>query len=112
VPAEIEDSAGTSEVRVSLAGRVKLPCAVTGSPQPTVRWTHNGNDVQTGGLRVQQQETGLQISDVEAGDEGEYVCEVWNGFGQPSLKRITLIVEGQFNASELEFCGYFEAEFF
>jgi Immunoglobulin I-set domain len=106
VPAEIADSAGISEVRASVADKVKLPCIVTGSPQPTVRWTHNGNDVVTGGLHIQQLETGLQINSVEADDEGEYVCEVWNGFGQPSLKRFTLIVEGKFVAViRVEFCG-------
>ena len=92
VPAEIEDDTQVVEVRSSTGETVRLPCVVTGTPQPTIHWTHDGNDVIT--QRFQLIETGLEITDVQPDDKGEYICEAWNGYGTSRQKQIILTVEG------------------
>ncbi|XP_037720926.1 twitchin isoform X30 [Drosophila subpulchrella] len=62
-----------------------LQCAASGKPTPTARWLRNGKEIQMGGGRITcDSKDGLfrlHISNVQAGDDGDYTCEAINSLG-------------------------------
>ncbi|RWS30544.1 neuronal cell adhesion molecule-like protein [Leptotrombidium deliense] len=57
-----------------------LKCRVFGAPKPEVKWLRNGIEL-TGGRYHILDEGDLQISNVLVTDDGEYVCNAQNKFG-------------------------------
>lgn len=66
-------------------GRTALiECEAKGKPEPTSRWLKNGKEIKLGG-RFKTASINcvftLEISDVGAGDNGDYTCEAINSLG-------------------------------
>ncbi|XP_022103679.1 uncharacterized protein LOC110986244 isoform X2 [Acanthaster planci] len=79
---------------------VKLNVCVTGDPEPSVRWFHDGSELKsTGRIKCSQgthSRNGciwrLEISNVRTSDDGRYVCKAENSIGVKSCGAF-LIVE-------------------
>ncbi|XP_066555690.1 cell adhesion molecule DSCAM isoform X2 [Amia ocellicauda] len=65
---------------VMASQRVELPCKASGHPAPTYRWLKNNSPLEPDS-RFRQSITGLLIENAQSGDSGDYVCEVWNNYG-------------------------------
>lgn len=62
---------------------LELVCEARGKPEPNARWLKNGREI-TGVRCTTESRNGvfrLQLSDVQRGDEGNYVCEAVNSLG-------------------------------
>ncbi|XP_015510102.2 neuroglian [Neodiprion lecontei] len=93
--------APTNEATVD-GKHVRIPCRVTGVPEPEVKWIRNGVEL-TGG-RYTTLETGdLEIRNVNFLDAGTYTCYASNNFGHDNasgilvVKRHTTITEAPEN---------------
>ncbi|XP_052258985.1 cell adhesion molecule-related/down-regulated by oncogenes-like isoform X2 [Dreissena polymorpha] len=64
------------EVNVSLGGRIKLVCAVTGRPEPHVTWYHNGKFLQSFSGRNR-----LYVPHADVSSKGMYQCFADNRAG-------------------------------
>ena len=70
-------------IKLTEGGRVTLPCVVTGIPDPSVRWTKNGELIdENGNGRYSFSGNSLTIIDTEGEDEGNYTCNATNTHGQ------------------------------
>ncbi|KPU74929.1 uncharacterized protein Dana_GF19006, isoform G [Drosophila ananassae] len=62
-----------------------LKCEAIGKPSPISRWLRNGKEIQMGVSRFSCDSIDgvyrLHISNVQAGDEGNYTCEATNSLG-------------------------------
>lgn len=62
-----------------------LECEASGQPAPTSRWLKNGREIALAGRFTADTKDGgvfrLHISEVHAGDEGDYTCEAINSLG-------------------------------
>ncbi|XP_038051694.1 twitchin-like [Patiria miniata] len=67
----------------------KFECAVSGTPQPIVKWYKNGAELWPG-VRVSARQSDelciLTISDLKDADSGEYTCEASNKLGTERCK--------------------------
>ncbi|CAL4078131.1 unnamed protein product, partial [Meganyctiphanes norvegica] len=87
------------ESRVDIDGTISFQCSVSGSPMPSVYWTHEGSGVlltsgQTisdGRIYVDAHNT-LTLNDVKHQDQGYYVCSSV-GVAGSSLSRVHLEVQ-------------------
>uniref|UniRef100_W5LK41 Cell adhesion associated, oncogene regulated n=1 Tax=Astyanax mexicanus TaxID=7994 RepID=W5LK41_ASTMX len=70
-----------------------LECVVSGSPAPVARWTKEGQDLQLS-PRMQLLHSNLRLSEVRAGDGGNYSCTVQREDGEMVSVSYTLSVLG------------------
>ncbi|XP_074702115.1 hemicentin-2-like [Strix aluco] len=68
------------DVTLSQGERLELVCAATGSPQPHVSWTTNGQLV-TDGVSGQSGQSALRREAASHADSGTYVCHAENSVG-------------------------------
>jgi hypothetical protein len=80
---------------VALGDNVRLPCHISGTPTPMMRWT-KGDEVITDYTweRFRSDKKSLSIDNVELDDTGIYICKGTNGFGSSDEARTDLIVIG------------------
>ena len=64
--------------------RVALPCKASGYPMPKYRWLNDNSPLEPDS-RSRQTLTGLLIESAQPTDEGIYVCEVWNSYGNAEV---------------------------
>ncbi|CAM9326347.1 unnamed protein product [Lampetra fluviatilis] len=85
-------------VRSTLWGRALFSCTVSGSPEPTVTWWHDGVALTSGGRGCAQRSRpgaySLEIRGLVAADAGRYECEASNDAGSCRLA-VQLTVEGE-----------------
>lgn len=77
-----------------------LRCAVTGKPNPSVVWYHNGDLVMSGDhIRVAhvRDSATLTIDAARASDAGEYICRASNKLGDVETR--TIVVTGPENGN-------------
>ncbi|XP_078716254.1 uncharacterized protein LOC144934406 isoform X2 [Lampetra fluviatilis] len=83
-------------VRSTLWGRALFSCTVSGSPEPTVTWWHDGVALTSGGRGCAQRSRpgaySLEIRGLVAADAGRYECEASNDAGSCRLA-VQLTVE-------------------
>ncbi|XP_076048964.1 fibroblast growth factor receptor-like 1 [Oratosquilla oratoria] len=94
-PPTLSTSRGSTQITVTAGENVKLPCAIEGSPPPIFEWA-KGDDVITeeaGWERFRHAGRILKVREVEASDEGTYVCTAVNGFGQQKYSVQLLVVD-------------------
>jgi hypothetical protein len=75
---------------------VRLHCEVDGSPEPTITWRKDSQNVsQDKNIVIQRLrfKSVLTIRKVGKNDQGRYSCEAFNGFGPPLNVHGSLIVE-------------------
>jgi len=72
---------------------VTLECAAYGEPMPKVNWRKTDGALKNGRTKVRPE--GLLILDIEASDEGIYLCEADNGVAPSLIHRIHLQVQGK-----------------
>ncbi|XP_054264853.1 interference hedgehog-like [Macrosteles quadrilineatus] len=70
---------------------VTLECLGVGTPPPSVGWRRVGGSLPKD--RTQLVTGGLRLANVQASDNGAYVCEVSNGINPPITHHITLQVQ-------------------
>ncbi|XP_046753210.1 neuroglian-like [Diprion similis] len=59
---------------------VRIPCRVSGVPEPEVKWFKNGQELTAGRYRILESGD-LEIDNVHFGDAGTYRCNALNKFG-------------------------------
>ncbi|XP_022091183.1 twitchin-like isoform X3 [Acanthaster planci] len=67
----------------------KFTCEVSGTPQPTIKWYKNGEELWPGvrlSARQSDQLCILTINDLKDADSGEYTCEASNKMGTERCK--------------------------
>lgn len=74
--------------------RVELPCKSSGHPAPKYRWLKDNRPLEPD-TRFRQSVTGLLIERAQPSDSGNYVCEVWNSYGNAEVIG-RLLVKGTF----------------
>ncbi|XP_057213012.1 hemicentin-1 isoform X1 [Triplophysa rosa] len=75
-----------------VGGEVKVHCQVSGHPAPIIKWSKQGQSVQTGGKIIMGvRNSTLYISSVRVYDEGLYTCSASNTAGHDE-KTMTLHV--------------------
>ena len=75
---------------------VKLLCEVDGTPEPSITWTKDLQDViQNKNVIISNTsfKSELIIKKVDKIDQGRYSCKATNGFGSPIEASGSLIVE-------------------
>ncbi|KAJ3593362.1 hypothetical protein NHX12_005697, partial [Muraenolepis orangiensis] len=89
-----------SAVTKSVDASVLLPCAATGFPTPSVRWTLNDNVLDESGGRHEVVAGGsLRISNLTEDDAGLYTCLASNGLHNSTIEaqaQLTVQVPPQF----------------
>ena len=73
---------------------VSIKCEATGSPDPDVRWIHNGQ-VKSSGSRTDE----LTFSNINRANAGIYTCRANNSLGTTD-KQLNLVVNCKYTASE------------
>ncbi|XP_056650529.1 roundabout homolog 3 isoform X1 [Monodelphis domestica] len=74
---------GPSNQTVVSGSAVWLPCKVTGNPEPSVQWLKDGQELNSGDLRLNLLANGtLHITNLQEGDLGIYSCVAKNSKGQ------------------------------
>uniref|UniRef100_H0XAK9 Hemicentin 1 n=1 Tax=Otolemur garnettii TaxID=30611 RepID=H0XAK9_OTOGA len=68
--------------------RIAFPCPAKGTPQPTIKWLHNGRELtgQEPGISILEDGTLLMIASVTPFDNGEYICVAVNEAGTTERK--------------------------
>lgn len=86
VPPRILERIPVQEIHIGQT--VLIRCIVNlGYPVAEVIWYKNTRFVnESNNPRITQRENGLEISNVQMSDEGEYECYVHNEFGSDSLE--------------------------
>lgn len=69
---------------VMVGHRVELPCKASGHPPPRYRWLRDNSPLESDS-RYHQSVLGLLIEATRPSDAGNYVCEVWNSFGNAKV---------------------------
>ncbi|XP_033251435.1 protein sax-3-like isoform X3 [Drosophila miranda] len=69
-----------------------LPCRATGTPNPRIKWFHNGYAVQPGNRHSIIQGSSLRVDDLQLSDTGLYTCTASSERGETSWSA-TLTVE-------------------
>ncbi|XP_069045893.1 cell adhesion molecule DSCAM isoform X3 [Lepisosteus oculatus] len=75
---------GFDRREVMATQRVELPCKASGHPAPKYRWLKDNNPLEPDS-RFRQSVSGLLIESARPGDSGNYVCEVWNSYGNAAV---------------------------
>lgn len=81
----VEPPTITSEKNYALVEQNKtfqLVCPTTGHPLPTLRWQHNGIDLETNGTKYHQHVTMLTIENIQTDEAGTYKCIAENEAGE------------------------------
>lgn len=64
---------------------VRLKVGIAGRPTPTVTWTHNGDEIKSGGrfdVETTDKNSTLKISNSDRSDRGEYILHAENKLGE------------------------------
>lgn len=88
---------GFERKEVMVGHRVELPCKASGHPPPRYRWLKDNSPLESDS-RYHQSVSGLLIEATRPSDGGNYVCEVWNSFGNAKVVG-RLIVKREFPVS-------------
>ncbi|KAK6317134.1 hypothetical protein J4Q44_G00125340 [Coregonus suidteri] len=75
---------GFERREVMTSHRVELPCKASGHPAPKYRWLKDNRPLEPD-TRFRQSVTGLLIERAQSSDTGNYVCEVWNSYGNAEV---------------------------
>uniref|UniRef100_A0AAR2IRM1 Cell adhesion molecule DSCAM n=1 Tax=Pygocentrus nattereri TaxID=42514 RepID=A0AAR2IRM1_PYGNA len=75
---------GFEQKEVMVGRRVELPCKASGHPPPRYRWLKDNSPLESDS-RFHQSVSGLLIEATRPSDGGNYVCEVWNSFGNAKV---------------------------
>ncbi|KAJ8394703.1 hypothetical protein AAFF_G00043030 [Aldrovandia affinis] len=75
---------GFNRREVMAGHRVELPCKASGHPAPKYRWLKDSRPLEPDS-RFRQSVTGLLIENAQPGDTGNYLCEVWNSYGNAEV---------------------------
>ncbi|KAF7692719.1 Down syndrome cell adhesion molecule [Silurus meridionalis] len=75
---------GFERKEVMVGHRVELPCKASGHPPPRYRWLKDNSPLESDS-RYHQSVSGLLIEATRPSDGGNYVCEVWNSFGNAKV---------------------------
>lgn len=71
---------------------VSLECTGVGNPVPMVSWRRVNSELPPS--RAEPIPGGLRITNVQLGDQGQYVCELSNGVPPMAAHLVTLEVQG------------------
>lgn len=78
---------------------IQLLCIATGFPLPSIKWLKDGEPVSSIGKdNHKSSETGLQISNVDSTDAGQYICRAKNGIGTAKEKLFEVRIIGKVKA--------------
>ncbi|XP_026871258.2 Down syndrome cell adhesion molecule a isoform X2 [Electrophorus electricus] len=83
---------GFEKREIMATNRVELPCKASGHPAPKYRWLRDNRPLEPD-TRFQQTMTGLVIENAQPSDSGNYVCEVWNSYGNAEVIGRLLVKE-------------------
>uniref|UniRef100_A0AAR2J4L7 Cell adhesion molecule DSCAM n=1 Tax=Pygocentrus nattereri TaxID=42514 RepID=A0AAR2J4L7_PYGNA len=83
---------GFEKREVMASHRVELPCKASGHPAPKYRWLKDNRPLEPDS-RFRQSVTGLLIERAQPSDSGNYVCEVWNSYGNAEVIGRLLVKE-------------------
>ena len=84
-----------SQIKTANFGdNVTLTCSARGGPQNVFQWQTNGTDLPG------ENQTTLQLTDIDATDGGEYTCVVSNGAGNDSIST-TLYIRPYFTTQPM-----------
>uniref|UniRef100_A0A4W4EUN2 Cell adhesion molecule DSCAM n=1 Tax=Electrophorus electricus TaxID=8005 RepID=A0A4W4EUN2_ELEEL len=75
---------GFERKEVMVGHQVELPCKASGHPPPRYRWLRDNSPLESDS-RYHQSIKGLRIEATQLSDGGNYVCEVWNSFGNAKV---------------------------
>ena len=79
----------------TIGGNIDFPCPAAGVPTPKVTWKKDSNVISDGG-RYAISALGLQITNVQPSDVGDYTCVAENVVGSDQLTSALLFVHGMF----------------
>src|SRR4051794_32147212 len=81
-----------------LGDNVKFKCTAIGRPQPKVHWYREGTYLNYSFMqthsRFRDRGMALEIKRIEVGDEGNWMCRVWNNEGS-TTRNFTLHIVGE-----------------
>ncbi|XP_022231889.2 protein sax-3 isoform X1 [Drosophila obscura] len=83
---------GPANQTLSKGSVATLPCRATGTPNPRIKWFHNGYAVQPGNRHSIIQGSSLRVDDLQLSDTGLYTCTASSERGETSWSA-TLTVE-------------------
>ncbi|XP_072176576.1 hemicentin-1-like [Diadema setosum] len=84
----------TQSYRVRVDTSVELECQVSGIPQPTIHWRHNGRDINlASGHYIKLDNNNLKIPLVRPEDSGTYTCIARNNAGIGQAERVLVVLD-------------------
>ncbi|VVC45213.1 Fibronectin type III,Immunoglobulin subtype,Immunoglobulin-like domain,Immunoglobulin-like [Cinara cedri] len=72
---------------------VDLPCIISGSPTPNVKWTYENQIINLQSRRFIYDNYTLHLETVTSSDSGNYTCSVWNVYGSENVTTSLIVVE-------------------
>lgn len=86
-----------SKYKQQQGASIVLYCKVSGTPEPTGFWKKDNRELRSSSrVTVSEDNTEVEIRDLQQSDGGTYTCKFSNSIGSIS-QRIDLIVEGMIN---------------
>jgi len=85
-----------STIQTKWHANIDLPCVTSGVPNPNVKWTFNGQPVDSQSQRSVYDNFTLHLESVTSADTGNFTCTAWNVYGSDNVTT-SLLVVGEYN---------------
>lgn len=92
-PRFVANPPGRREVEVNPGTKPKLRCQVEAYPEASIDWTKNNRPLEYNREGVFKEGFNLKFNNVQAKDQGQYTCRVYNSYGSVNFT-YTVIVTG------------------